>query len=467
MDPRGVPEHRLLRHARGADLDRRRGRGADLFLQDGEELSLERRRCSPGCRRRPRSTTRSSTPTRRSGAPQRRARGDARPGLRRPGGVRQASTSGLRLDRGYKYTRIREPYFFDFVEQELIDRYGVNPVRQGGLEVETSIDPVSRTPPSRRSSTGLPRLDRPAVGGPSTSTPGRSSPSPRARGYETSSTTSPPRPTVSRAPFKAFVLTAAVCADIDPYSTYYTSCRSSLDLPECGHWEVYTAAGRYSGSMNIAAATHASDNTVYAQLDLDVGPENVTETAELMGIQSRSTASRPRGSAVCGSASRRWRWCGLRDAGDGGVHRQPTAIRRSSSPTARSSARPGRGGASSPRGRLQGHPDPRDHDLGGTGTAANTAARRPARPGRPTTSPTPGSSATRRNSRPRSGSATPSTRLVARLQDASAAPSRRRSGRATCVAKGDYCEDFPEPTEPIDYPPFFGNYAAAAVTTPS
>jgi penicillin-binding protein 1A len=27
------------------------------------------------------------------------------------------------------------------------------------------------------------------------------------------------------------------------------------------------------------------------------------------------------------------------------------------------------------------------------------------------------------------------------------------------VAKGDFCGDFPEPTEPVDYQPFYGNYA--------
>ena len=27
------------------------------------------------------------------------------------------------------------------------------------------------------------------------------------------------------------------------------------------------------------------------------------------------------------------------------------------------------------------------------------------------------------------------------------------------VAKGDYCGDFPEPTDPIEYQPFYGNYA--------
>ena len=38
--------------------------------------------------------------------------------------------------------------------------------------------------------------------------------------------------------------------------------------------------------MSLASATWASVNVIFAQLDLDVGPENVTETAHEMGIEA-------------------------------------------------------------------------------------------------------------------------------------------------------------------------------------
>ena len=41
-----------------------------------------------------------------------------------------------------------------------------------------------------------------------------------------------------------------------------------------------------SARVNLVKATLASDNTVYQQLDLDLGPEAVTETARDMGITS-------------------------------------------------------------------------------------------------------------------------------------------------------------------------------------
>src|SRR5262245_4608619 len=48
---------------------------------------------------------------------------------------------GLGLNPGQKYTRIRDPYIFDLVKQELEDRYGLNTVQSGGLKVYTTIKP--------------------------------------------------------------------------------------------------------------------------------------------------------------------------------------------------------------------------------------------------------------------------------------------------------------------------------------
>ncbi|MBW8742722.1 MAG: transglycosylase domain-containing protein, partial [Acidobacteria bacterium] len=47
----------------------------------------------------------------------------------------------LHLKPGRVYTRIREPYFFSYVEAQLQKQYGSNTVRSGGLKVYTTIDP--------------------------------------------------------------------------------------------------------------------------------------------------------------------------------------------------------------------------------------------------------------------------------------------------------------------------------------
>src|SRR5207248_2764218 len=47
----------------------------------------------------------------------------------------------LRLRPGVLYTRIKEPYFFSYVRDQLIGEYGANTVRSGGLRVYTTINP--------------------------------------------------------------------------------------------------------------------------------------------------------------------------------------------------------------------------------------------------------------------------------------------------------------------------------------
>jgi penicillin-binding protein 1A len=61
----------------------------------------------------------------------------------------------------------------------------------------------------------------------------------------------------------------------------------NLNTRDYGPWKVQTYDESYSGAMNIARATLKSDNTVYAQLDLDLGPQSVADTAKEMGITTK------------------------------------------------------------------------------------------------------------------------------------------------------------------------------------
>jgi len=202
--------------------------------------------------------------------------------------ARAAMAGGLRVDLDESYFEHREPYFFDYVENELIDRYGANTVRRGGLKVETTIDPElqevgleamrSALPYSTDPSSALVSIDprsgriRAMV---SSSSYEESKFNLAAQGHRQPGST-----------FKTFVLTTAIRQGIDPYSTYYTSKPLDLYLPRWGHWTVHTADEGYLGTVNLQQATVASDNTVFAQLDLDVGPAAVAATAHQMGIVS-------------------------------------------------------------------------------------------------------------------------------------------------------------------------------------
>src|SRR3712207_149861 len=55
--------------------------------------------------------------------------------------ARRAGRKDLDLNRGDRYTKRREPYFFDYVQDQLIERYGAGVFRRGGLKVRTTVDP--------------------------------------------------------------------------------------------------------------------------------------------------------------------------------------------------------------------------------------------------------------------------------------------------------------------------------------
>jgi penicillin-binding protein 1A len=200
----------------------------------------------------------------------------------------QGRRRGLGLDLDEGYFDKRQPYFFDYVEDKLIEAYGVGTVRKGGLDVYTTIDPRlqevglegmhSALPYSEDPSAALVAID-PRNGHieamVSSSSYEQSKFNLAAQGHRQPGST-----------FKTFVLTTAIKRGIDPYSTYYTSKHLELDLPEWGHWEVSTADEGYQGTINLQQATVASDNTVFAQLGLDVGPRQVKATAKSMGIES-------------------------------------------------------------------------------------------------------------------------------------------------------------------------------------
>ncbi|MDQ2910182.1 MAG: PBP1A family penicillin-binding protein, partial [Actinomycetota bacterium] len=197
---------------------------------------------------------------------------------------------GLRLKPGKLYTRIREPYFFSYVRDQLLAEYGANTVRSGGLRVYTTINPRLQAAAVKAIKDTLYLRDDPAAAvvsiNPSNGairamtavTPGRT-------GNQFNLVAQARRQPGST--FKAFVLTAALEQGMNPNSTYYTSAPFHYQPdPYTEAWDVSTYGGTYSGSISVTSATLASDNTVYAQLTLDVTPEKVAEMAHRLGVQS-------------------------------------------------------------------------------------------------------------------------------------------------------------------------------------
>jgi penicillin-binding protein 1A len=246
-----------------------------------------------------------------------------------------ARKHGLGLNPGDKYKVIHDPFLFDMVQQELIDKYGVNTVRNGGLKAYTTIDPSLQQKaeeavanscyvcyPEGGPAAGLASVD-PSTGAILALASTEGEPGEKQFNYAWQAERQP------GSSFKTFVLTTAIKQGIDPYTTYYDGTSPiTLTTPGGGTWTVNNAEPGL-GVMPLSEATWNSVNAVYAQLDLDVGPENVTETAEQMGIETE-LHSYP--AEAIGGLTQGVTPLEMADAyatlADGGVHHDPTAISR-------------------------------------------------------------------------------------------------------------------------------------------
>ncbi|MBS1886366.1 MAG: penicillin-binding protein [Actinobacteria bacterium] len=247
----------------------------------------------------------------------------------------QARTSGLGLHAGTRYTQVKDPFLYRLVEQELIERYGINTVRNGGLKAYTTIDPALQKDAEAAVAgctesgvcwsgggpvTGLASVD-PKTGAilAMASTPGE--PGEEEFNYAWQAHRQP------GSSFKTYVLATAIKQGINPADTYYSGTSPmTLEIPGGGTWTVNNDEPG-GGVMSLEEATWNSINVVYAQLDLDVGPENVTETAHSMGIETplQSVPAEAIGGLAYGVTPLE-QADGYATLASGGVHHAPTAI---------------------------------------------------------------------------------------------------------------------------------------------
>ena len=262
--------------------------------------------------------------------------------------------------------------------------------------------------------------------------------------------------------FKTFVLTTAIRKGIDPNTTYYTSKPLNIDDPTYGHWEVKTFGNSYMGTVSLTRATLASDNTVYAQLILDLGPKKVCETAKLLGITTKLDCYPAEGLGGLTLGVTPLEMAGAyATLASGGIRHRPTGSRRSCSPTARA-----RTSASSEGKRVLTDGEAYEVTQGPASERARraraprrtTAARRPERPARRMRRRTPGSSATRRSCPPPCGWAI--RRPASRCRARRAAPTPHRYGtRSWTPAHGTSATTSRLRPSPPSSRPYFGKYA--------
>ncbi|HST25302.1 MAG TPA: PBP1A family penicillin-binding protein [Gaiellaceae bacterium] len=194
------------------------------------------------------------------------------------------------LKPGSLYSTIHEPYFFNYVIDQLVAAYGANTVREGGLRVYTTIDPHLQRDAEHAITSTLNLKTDPAsaivaidprtgaIRAMNAVTPGQ-------KGNQFNLAVQARRQPGST--FKTFVLTTAVSQGMNPATSYYVSApfeyQPNTSVPA---WNVTTYDHSYVGWISVENATLRSDNTVYAQLTLDVGPDNVVAMAHRLGITS-------------------------------------------------------------------------------------------------------------------------------------------------------------------------------------
>ena len=230
---------------------------------------------------------------------------------------------GLGLERGYLYESRTQQYFFDFVQQELIDKYGVATVRDGGLRVYTTLDPhlqavaeqAIAAHPITGAAAALVSVDAGT---------GEIKAMASSESYEDSqfnlAAQGRRQPGSS---FKPYALTAAVDQGVDPDSTYYPA-PSTITITS-PYSEPWTVSGGAGASISLRDATANSVNTVYAQVVADIGPDTMDEMAKRMGISS-PLAGVPADVLGASDVTVLDQADGFATLANGGVHHDPTAI---------------------------------------------------------------------------------------------------------------------------------------------
>jgi penicillin-binding protein 1A len=238
-----------------------------------------------------------------------------RQALHSPLGLHPRATPGL----------AGQTYLTDYITNQLVNEYGAERVRQGGLKIYTSLDSKMQTDATHAI---LGTLDR--KGDPAGSVVSIDPKTGQIRAMalaQTGKTIAYDLPVDGHrqagSTFKMFVLTNAVEREINPYSTQY------LSAPFVGpdNWHVHTFENTYSGRIPLTQATILSDNTVYARLTLDLGPKPIAGLAHRMGIQSNL---KPVPSIVLGvnAVSPLDLATAYATLADGGVQHDPTILQK-------------------------------------------------------------------------------------------------------------------------------------------
>ena len=209
--------------------------------------------------------------------------------------ARAADRSSLQVVHNNVYQQISYPYVFDYVKEQLVKDLGEATVERGGLKVYTTIDLTKQAQARQAIIANEGNPGDPAAALVSIDpnnghilAMANSSTYGTGKGQTTFDyATNAQRQTGSA--FKTFALMTLIHdQDGDPNQTYYNSHFLPPGwLPGYPTYQVHTAEETYQGDINVTRATTISDNTVFAQLAVDLGTNNIDTIAHAMGITSK------------------------------------------------------------------------------------------------------------------------------------------------------------------------------------
>ena len=186
---------------------------------------------------------------------------------------------------GLKHASTKAPYFVEWIKQQLAKEYGQDRLYRGGLRVTTTLDlPTQEAAEKAISATLNSASDpsaaivsiRPGTGEVVAMVGGRDFKTQQFNAAVQGQGRQP------GSAFKPFVLVTALAKGISP-SKAYQSGPATLKVGS-QTWSVTGASGGRTGLLRLREATEKSVNSVYAQLILEVTPQAVVKTAELMGL---------------------------------------------------------------------------------------------------------------------------------------------------------------------------------------
>jgi len=210
-----------------------------------------------------------------------------------------ANQEPLGIQRNSAFSQRSQPYAFDLVVQQLHQRFCPNQpvtktcpkVDSGGLKIYSTIDPhqddlARQSILAHEGGPGQPAAALTSIdptNGHIVAIANSSDYSQSSFDYATQGQRSP------GSSFKVFALMTLIHDyDGDPNKTYYNSHFLAPGwLPGYPTYSVHTAEQSYAGNISVAKATTVSDNTVFAQLAVDLGMDKFDQMAHAMGITSK------------------------------------------------------------------------------------------------------------------------------------------------------------------------------------